>query len=214
MTRQAAIITRGRGGDIHQFSQAKAANPRIQTKLEQTLAAGFNETARTSTWSDPAYVIQFACVWQGVFGVLTRPHIKVKEDGSTVVCASFSDDMTSFYPIEMAIDEFFGYYTSLVRKEDAEKYSLDIHPIKPNTVPPPHNPPAANDPDASPSPQASLPRLNFHVAETVDTPTEANSPVVVILTKVLPLPPKCTFELNQPITDYKNFSDKWTMLHL
>ena len=218
-------IARGRSSSTRRYSQARQPNSAIFKTVLETFSNDTLEERREQILRDSAYVAQFACPWNDKVGFLTRPEFTTK-DGNTVILGSYSDQIGNVYPVLLSTNQFQGFFTTLVRKDDALEFGLVQHPSPPDTIPgppPAGNPPGAaapsgtstrrsnrtttaDDGSASPAPaapaappgpvQASLDRLNF------DSPSEEDqhSPVLVALPVLLPLPPGTTFPENTPFS--------------
>jgi hypothetical protein len=142
-------LRRGKTGDVQSFLKARAPDPAKVTLIEETLHPAANSTLCIHVLSNPSNVHQFACAFGGAVGYFTRPTIVLSE-GICVVRGNFTDTIGEPFPCSIPTDEFEGYFTTLVRRRDAETYGFAIHPIARDTVK-----------GAARTITASMERLNF-----------------------------------------------------
>lgn len=192
MTSRQLAIRRGQQAPLQRFSVARASDSATSSAVAATLnPSTIHAARRTMLLSDPTKCSQFACIFGDSVGFLTRP--EVFDDGAagdSTVIGSFSDTIGHDVPVELPVDAFQGFFTTLVRAEDAEHFRLLTHPVPPDTV----RGPAPADPDEDGNPPgpvtATLARLQFPpaLAAGANVPPEAQ-PRIVALPCLLPLAP-------------------------
>ena len=174
-------------------------NPAKVTLLEATLTEGVSPAQRSLVWSDPTNSSQFVCCWDTSFGFFTRPVISQRVDGDTHwVIGSFTDTIGQVFPVAVPLDEFDGFFTTLVRKDDVARFNLPIYPMEPEEVPGP--PPAGKgrgtrNQNANPV-EGSMEQLDWPDA---DGENNDGNPVIVVLPQFLPVGPGQTFPHHHPL---------------
>ena len=189
MTTRQLYVARGRASDTRHFSKARFPDPTKARLVVETLSNKLDEDRRDQILNDSSICSQFAFPWDSQVCFLTRPeYVSVPGSTSTAVLGSASDRLGNVYPVLVPKVAFQGFFTSLVRKDDAEHFSLAQHPTAPDSIRGP--PPPATADDATPSPvQASTDRLQF----PLESDEDQHSPVIAALPYFLPLPPGCSF---------------------
>ena len=200
-------INRGKTGPNQSFSKVRLADDAATTLLLSALGPDTSEQRRQQLFGDPTYVYQFAYPWDDRIGMITRPSITPLGDDRDVVVGSFTDTIGEPFPVRLSIDSYQGFFTTLVRKGDAEALGLAVHPTSPDLVPgpPPHGARRNQDPEPV---EASLARLNFDMPEN---PTPADHPVIAALPCALPIGPGQTFPHPLPIRCENTFRDTFLL---
>ena len=210
-------LRRGKGGDTQNFSRSTLANPSKVTLLQDTLTERISQARRSQIWADPTNCSQFACRWNDSFGFLTRPVISqhVDDDNTQWMVGSFTDTVGQVFPVAVPLDEFDGFFSTLVRKEDAARFNLPIYPIQPEAAPgPPPDAPVEGRGarNQHPAPVAgSMERLNWPAEEGDD---DDNDPVIVVLPQFLPIGPGQTFPHLHPLESGTSFRDTFPLLEI
>jgi hypothetical protein len=134
MTSRQTTLLRGKNGAIQRFSRARAFSNETHRLVLSTLADDINDSLRDQILSDPALVIQYACVWGDSVGYLTRPFIVQPDEGDTRVLGSFTDTIGQCYPISIPLEAFKGSFSTLTTQGDIEALNLPFHPDAPDTI--------------------------------------------------------------------------------
>jgi len=148
------------------------------------------------------------------FGFFTRPVINQSVDGNTQwVVGSFTDTIGQVFPVTVPLDEFDGFFTTLVCKDDVARFNLPIYPMEPEEVPGP--PPAgegqgARNQNADPV-EGSMEWLNWPDA---DGENDDGNPVIVVLPQFLPVGPGQTFPHHHPLVSTTSFRDRFPLLEI
>ena len=132
MSARVLALRRGKTGDTQNFSRARPADPAIVNLVQSTLGPAVNPAFRQQVLNDPGNVQQFACVFGDTLGFFTRPVIVPVPGGraeEVAVVGSFTDTIGEAFICSTTLEEFQGNFTTLVRREDAETYSLATHPV-------------------------------------------------------------------------------------
>ena len=156
------------------------------------MSSTIGDDRRDQILNDSSFVSQYAFPWNSKICYLTRPmYVPSESADSTVVLGSASDVIGSVFPVVIPKAAFQGFFTSLVRKDDAEEFKLAVHPKAPDTVRGP-SPEGVDPPQPVP---ASADRLQF----PMESDEECHSPVIAALPLFLPIPPGYTFPEGTPI---------------
>ena len=193
MNARQLALTRGKTGNNQRFSTSRPVDQTKNLLLQSALVETMNNERRSQILNDPMNTYQFACRWDDNVGFLTRPTLVPGEGGNVVVCGSFTDTIGQVFPVSLPLEEFRGYFTTLVPRGVANRFNLSIHPQEPSTVagPPPPVELGRGARLNQPAPvEASLERLDFPMPED-QGPDDL--PVVVALPMVLPIGPGQTF---------------------
>ena len=141
MSISSLALCRGKGGDVQQFSLATVPAPAKVLLLQATLTSGISGARRSQIWADPTNCSQFVCRWNDSFGFFTRPVIsqRIDEDDTQWVVGSFTDTIGQVFPVAVPLEDFDGFFTTLVRRGDSARFNLPIYPMQPDSVdgPPP-----------------------------------------------------------------------------
>ena len=208
MSRQLAYRL-GRDGPTQRFSASSEERTTITAEIEAAIRASTDPQVRTQTLSDPTKCFQYACLWGTQVDALTRPELVQNHPNPPVVLGSFSDKIGHAVPVSISVEDFRGFFTTLVPVKDADLFQLTRHPTSPDLIrgPPetPANPPAADaegmvDPEPQP---ATLARLQFPMPEN---PSPGDYPVVVALPCYLPLAPGQSLPPNVDITKPESYA--------
>ena len=175
-------------------------NAAAQALLLDTLQHDVPFPRRWQFWSDPSRVSQFAAVYDHHVGFLTRPQLLAVPNQDDIAVGSFSDTIGECVPVSVSGESLMSWFTTLVRRADAEALGLEIHPIAPEGVVPPLADPADDVDDAN----ATLARLHF--GPIVD---DGDRPVIVALPLFLPLPPGQSFPEGLNLGDPESFRDSF-----
>ena len=213
MTSRLLAINRGKTGPNQSFSLVRPADPSASDLLLGALGSDSNEQRRQQLFGDPTYVFQFAYPWDDVVGLVTRPRITPTGAGPDTVIGHWSDAIGEPSPIRLSIDSYQGFFTTLVRRGDAEALGLAMHPTAPDTIagPPPADavgPRRGHEPEPV---EASLARLHFDMPEE---PTPADHPVIVALPCALPVGPGQTFPHPLLIRGDETFRDSFLLFEV
>ena len=212
MSISALSLRRGKGGDTQHFSLAAVPNPAKVTLLELTLTEGVSAARRSQVWADPTNCSQFVCRWDTSFGFFTRPVISQRVDGNTQwVVGSFTDTIGQVFPVAVPLDEFDGFFTTLVRKDDAARFNLPIYPMEPEEVPGPAVAGEGRGARNADPVEGSMERLNWADA---DGENDDGNPVIVVLPQFLPIGPGQTFPHNHPLVSTTSFRDTFPLLEI
>jgi hypothetical protein len=207
MTSRVLALCRGKTGDVQNFSYSRPLDPVKDLLLRGTLGKSMNTHRRTQILNDPMNCYQFLCRWGDTVGFFTRPSIESTDAGATVVVGSFTDTIGQVFPFSVPLDDFQGYFTTLVPRQLAEQYGLPMYPTAPDTVP---GPPATRNRNAE-IVAPSMERLHFTMPEE---PVAGDHPVAVALPLFLPVGPGHTCHHPLPFTCETDFSVTFPLLHL
>jgi len=214
MSIRALSLHRGKGGDTQNFSRSATANPSKITLLQDTLTDGVTTARRSQIWADPTNCSQFACRWRNSFGFFTRPVVseRVSKDGFQWMVGSFTNTIGQVFPVAVPLDDFDGFFTTLVRKADATRFNLPIYPRQPEAIegPPVEGEKGRGARNACPVAD-SLERLNW-IAVGRDNNDDAT--VIVVLPQFLPIGPGQTFPHHHPLVSDTTFRDSFPLLEV
>ena len=218
MTTRVRTIQRGKVVPNQRFSAVRPIRDATFRTLLDVLSPTVNAQRRTQILGDPTYCHQFAYVWGRAVGFVTRPRI-TDHDGNVIVVGNFTDTIGEPCPISLPLGVFQGFFTTLVRKGDAEALRLTIHPMAPDTIPGPPLDPAQGGPadalrsnQAAPVPvEASMERLGFTIPENS---TDADIPVIVALPMALPLSPGLSYPHLMAIDDAQSFREPFLLFEV
>jgi hypothetical protein len=207
MSSRILSLQRGKTGDVQRFSLARPIDPAKAALLQGTLTPGMSYVRRSQVLADPNTCSQFACRWGDSFGFFTRPTISdtVNDEEDQLVCGSFTDTIGQVYPVTVTHDKFLGFFTTLVRREDAALFHLAVYPKDPDTI---KGPPTGAGVRAPPI-EASNERLNWAGGEG-----EGSEAVIVALPNFLPVPPGCTFPHMEPLVSGTSLRDDFPLLEV
>jgi hypothetical protein len=206
MSTRILSLRRGKNGDVQSFSRARPPHPGTVSMIQSTICPGINDAHRLQIWSDPGNVYQFACVYGDMFGFFTRPVLVpggVEGDASMLAVGSFTDTIGEPLPCSVKSDDFYGHFTTLVRREDAHAFGLAIHPTTPDTI---EGPSAHGRAFA-----ATMERLGFPLP---DNPGDGDYPVIAALPCFLPIGPGLTFPHPLPANDARTFRDTFPLFEV
>jgi len=217
MTSRMLSLRRGKAAENQRFSLAFEVNPNKVSLLQNTLTPDISAARRSQIWADPMNCSQFACRWDGSFGFFTRPTIsqEVGADGAQSVVGSFTDTIGQVYPISVPLDDFQGFFSTLVRRGNAERFRLPIYPKEPDTI---HGPPLPQeggrgvrnrDPPAPVEP--SMERLNWDLPEDHQNEDE---PVIALLPMFLPIGPGQSFPHMHALDSETSFAEEFPLLEV
>ena len=189
MLARAAAIRRGKTSDTNRFSRVHPGDPAKVTLLRQTYGADMPDARRRQVLADPNNCSQMVIRWGDSYGFLTRYTVSATAaaDGGQVVCGSFSDTIGQSFPVTIPVDDFFGFFTSLVKRGDADRLNLVQYAKEPDTI---HGPPGAGVRAAPAEPGHD----RLHWDELPDGHDPADEPVIVVLPMCLPVGPGQTCE--------------------
>lgn len=192
MTSRQTTLLRGKTGTVQRFSRARVFSNETHRLILSTLADDINDSLRDQILSDPALVLQYACVWGDSIGYLTRPFIVQPDVGDTRVLGSFTDTIGQCYPISISLDAFKGSFSTLTTQGDIEALNLPVHPDAPDTVdgPPPRGEARVAAGNQARLVEASMARLGFTLP---DEPTDADRPRITAYPIFLALEPGMSF---------------------
>jgi len=151
-----------------------------------------------------------------VWFLYPRPIISQQVDVYTQwVVGSFTDTIGQVFPVAVPLDDFDGFFSTLVCKADAARFNLPIYPIQPEEAP---GPPLAaagegrgtRNQNALPV-EASTERLNW---PAVDGGNDDDNPVIVVLPQFLPVGPGKTFPHQHPLMSTTSFRDTFPLLEI
>ena len=218
MSRQLALRL-GRDGPTQKFSASTHERSAITTEVLGSIRADTDPAVRAQTLLDPTKCFQFACLWGTHVDTLTRPEIVQNHPNPAVVLGSYSDQIGCAVPVSVQVDDFRGFFTTLVTAGDADLFQFTRHHASPDLLRGPPAPPVVNldseeqgEPGLAeePAPQpATLARLRFPMPEN---PTPADLPVIVALPCFLPIAPGHTFPPNVDITRPASYQDAFPLL--
>ena len=213
MSTRLLSLRRGKTGTVQNFSLARGADPPGVALLAETLRPTINSARRAQILGDVTNVHQFACVFGGTLGFLTRPQIVTLEGGDTVVLGNFTDTIGEPVPVSVPLGAFQGFFTTLVRAGDAREFNLATHPTAPDTIAGPPAPGALGPIRGAPPPpvEASLARLNFALP---DEAVADDHPVIAALPCFLPIGPGQTFPHLLPLADPQTFRESFPLFEV
>ena len=162
---------------VKTFSQACQHDPEKLCAVNDSVRRTFSPMARLSFLASPKYVTQFLFVWNDKAMVGTKFMPATDSNNSAICIGSASDTVDGHLPIRAEERHFVAWFTSLVKKADAEACNLIRANEAPDEIPGP--PP---DGEGEPVPPG-MTRLNFGAAAS-----EADHPVLAALPLFLPLP--------------------------
>ena len=202
-------LNRGKTGEVQRFSAARRPDPGSANLILEALEETTNPQRRNQILNDPQNCFQYACRWGDSVGMLTRPMIVTTggDNPTTVVLGSFSDTIGQSFPVSVRLADFQGFFTTLVRKADAEQLRLSTHPVDPGTVP---GPPEGITRHA-PLVEASMDRLGYQLP---DEPNQGDFPVIAALPCFLPIGPGQTFPHPTEITTEESFRESFLLFHV
>ena len=202
MSRHLAL-NRGKTGSVQRYSESRDANPDIQDLLLQALRPDVSAPRRLQTYADPTRCSQFACRFNDSFGFFTRPTIETTSGGDLVL-GSFSDTIGYTVPVAVQLCDFHGFFTTLIREEDAIALQLEVHPTRPETVPPVL-------PDNAEADEADATMVRLHFGQ-IDT--DGDRPVIVALPCFLPIGPGQTFPDPLPADSATDFRQTFRLFEV
>ena len=215
LTARQAALARGKSAPNQTISGNRAPNPSACQVIVDALRHETSVERRTHVLNDPTMCGQFAVKWGSAIGTLSHPTVVEPALGTARVTGSYTDTIGRPYPIQLTVDAFRGYFTTLVPRNDAEAFHLAMHSILPETIPGR----AAEGRGArhQERPDPTLERLNFPMP---DDPTPGDRPVIVALPVALPLgpgqalPPDYNLRDEVPALDAKDkFVEVWLRGH-
>ena len=214
MSIRALSLRRDKGGVTQHFSRSATANPSKITLVQDTLTDGVTTARHSQIWADPTNCSQFACSWRNSFGFFTRLIVSehVSKDGSQWMIGSFTDTLGRVFPVAVPLDDFDGFFTTLVRNADATRFNFPIYPHQPEAI---QGPPADGEEgrgacNARPV-VGSLEHLNW---TAVGGDNDDDVPVIVVLPQFLPIGPGQTFPHHHPLVSDATFRDSFPLLEV
>lgn len=214
MTTRARTIQRGKIVANQRFSAARTTNDATFRTIIDAINPLTSAQRRSQILGDTTLVHQFAYVWDQTAGFITRPRFST-HDGHEGIVGNFTDVIGEPCPVSLPLGFYQDFFTTLVRRGDAETLGLTIYPTAPDTIP---GPPPGGGPgvalrgQAPPAPaEASMERLGFTIP---DNSTDADMPVIVALPLALPLSPGLSFPHLMALNDAQSFRETFLLFEV
>lgn len=122
MTSHVLSLHRGKNGAIQNFSTSHQPDPVATRLLQAAMGADVDPQRCQQTLSDPTTVHQFACVWDGRVGFLTRPTLHATRDDAFVI-GSFCNCIRQAVPVSVLLwlcSKDFSHHSSAKAMEKPE----------------------------------------------------------------------------------------------
>ena len=192
MSLGAAALNLGKTGPVQLFSSATPPNPSRQAVQRRTFQPGTLASVRTQLCLDSSVTLQYVGVWGSAIGLLTKPALFSPPDGADpFVVGSWSDRLGQSLPVQIPLDDFLGFFTTLVGSSIVDNYGFPKHPEPPDTI--------ENNDGVS-----GRARLSYDA-----NPAEPNAdpPVIAALPNFLPLLPGHSFQTPVELDSLPSFQD-------